>query len=151
MKLQVTVKVDNLQQYNRRLTELNKLVRSYLAWNRREIRKSITKTQTKYRKYHKAGGGIHWSAAPGSPPNNETGTLRRGIEYKMTGPAQGTIGAWNVPYAADLEFGIGIPARPFIKPVIDRTFPVFVKVIKQRMKADGKGSINIAMWNESSQ
>jgi hypothetical protein len=149
MKLEVQVKVNNLQEYQRRLTQLNRIVKSYLAWNRREIRKSITKTQTKYRKYYGAGGKIHWSSAPGMPPNNETGQLRKGIEYKMTGPATGSVGAWNVPYAADLEYGMNGAPRPFIKPVIDRTFPVLIKVIKQTMASDKKTAVNIAMWNES--
>ena len=149
MKVSVEVKIQNLEQYGRRLTQLNRIVKSYLAWNRREIRKSITKVQSKYRKYYGPGGKVHYSSAPGLPPNNDTGKLRRGVEYRMTGPASGVIGVYNVPYAAYLEYGIRRPARPFIKPIVDKTYPVLLKVIKSAMDSNQKSSINIPMWNES--
>jgi HK97 gp10 family phage protein len=61
-------------------------------------------------------GKNHVPSAPGSPPNEDTDTLRRNITVTQVGPLHVRV-ASNAPYSAFLEFGTSrMAARPFMGP-----------------------------------
>ena len=61
-------------------------------------------------------GANHVPSAPGQPPNEDTGTLRRNITVTQIGPLHVRV-ASNAPYSAFLEFGTSkMAARPFMGP-----------------------------------
>lgn len=64
-------------------------------------------------------GANHVPSAPGSPPNEDTGTLRRGIETRIGGPNLVVVES-KAPYSAALEFGTSrMAARPFMQPATE--------------------------------
>lgn len=69
-------------------------------------------------------GGNHPSA-PGSPPNVQTGNLRRSIavDRATTQNLEALVEA-RAEYAAHLEFGTSrMPARPFMTPAREEVMP----------------------------
>lgn len=65
-------------------------------------------------------GANHVPSLPGQPPNEDTGTLRRGIETEIGGPNLVTVTSY-APYSAVLELGgAKIQARPFMRPAVER-------------------------------
>lgn len=72
------------------------------------------------------------AAPPGGPPGVRTGTLRRSFrtrpvfkEGRNIRVAAGT----NVTYARKLEFGLGVPARPFMEAGIQDALPYATKLL----------------------
>lgn len=65
-------------------------------------------------------GANHVPSLPGQPPNEDTGTLRRGIETEIGGPNLVTVSSY-APYSAALEFGTSkMQARPFMRPATEK-------------------------------
>lgn len=61
-------------------------------------------------------GANHVPSKPGEPPNEDTGTLRRGIVVNQIGPLRVRVSS-TAPYSAFLEFGTSrMLARPFMGP-----------------------------------
>lgn len=61
-------------------------------------------------------GRGHIPSKPGEPPNENTGTLRRGIVVTQPAPLRVRISA-TAPYSGFLEFGTSrMLARPFMGP-----------------------------------
>lgn len=61
----------------------------------------------------------HVASKPGSPPNQDRGTLTRNIRVTMNDDLTADISS-NAPYSAALEFGTSnIDARPFMTPAVE--------------------------------
>jgi hypothetical protein len=61
-------------------------------------------------------GRFHVPSAPGEPPNEDTGTLRTGIETTQTGPLRVEVSS-NAPAAVPLEAGTStMIERPYMGP-----------------------------------
>lgn len=74
-------------------------------------------------------GKNHVPSAPGEPPNEDTGTLRRNITVTQVGPLHVRV-ASNAPYSAHLEFGTSkMAARPFMGPAARATRKEVVKLV----------------------
>ena len=61
----------------------------------------------------------HVASKPGSPPNQDRGTLTRNIRVTMNDDLTADVSS-NAPYSAALEFGASnIDARPFMTPAVE--------------------------------
>jgi HK97 gp10 family phage protein len=61
----------------------------------------------------------HVASKPGSPPNQDRGTLTRNIRVTMDDDLTAEVSS-NAPYSAALEFGTSnIDARPFMTPAVE--------------------------------
>jgi len=61
----------------------------------------------------------HVASKPGSPPNQDRGTLTRNIRVTMNDDLKADISS-NAPYSAALEFGTSnMAARPFMTPAVE--------------------------------
>jgi HK97 gp10 family phage protein len=61
----------------------------------------------------------HVASKPGSPPNQDRGTLTRNIRVTMNDDLTADISS-NAPYSAALEFGTRkMAARPFMTPAVE--------------------------------
>lgn len=61
----------------------------------------------------------HVASKPGSPPNQDRGTLTRNIRVTMNDDLTADISS-NAPYSEALEFGTSnIDARPFMTPAVE--------------------------------
>lgn len=75
-------------------------------------------------------GKNHVPSAPGEPPNEDTGTLRRNITVTQVGPLHVRV-ASNAPYSAHLEFGTSkMAARPFMGPAARAKKKAVVALVK---------------------
>ena len=65
------------------------------------------------------GNVTHTASAPGSPPNQDRGTLTRNIRVTMNDDLTADVSS-NAPYSAALEFGTSnMAARPFMTPAVE--------------------------------
>jgi HK97 gp10 family phage protein len=88
-----------------------------------EAQNSITEGAT--------SGKFHVPSAPGEPPNENTGTLRRNITVTQVGPLHVRV-ASNALYSSHLEFGTSkMAARPFMGPAARKVKPQVVKLVGQ--------------------
>ena len=70
-------------------------------------------------KVYTRGTVKHVASKPGSPPNQDRGTLTRNIRVTMDDDLTADISS-NAPYSAALEFGTSnIDARPFMTPAVE--------------------------------
>ena len=61
----------------------------------------------------------HVASKPGSPPNQDRGTLTRNIRVTLNDDLTADISS-NAPYSAALEFGTSnMAARPFMTPAVE--------------------------------
>lgn len=76
-------------------------------------------------------GANHVPSAPGQPPNEDTGTLRRNIETEIGGPNLVTVTSY-APYSAALEFGTSrLASRPFMRPAATKTRPEIERLVRR--------------------
>lgn len=99
-----------------------------------EVKLSIRARQSKYRPYKRGKGGkrVHWSSAPGQPPNQDRGNLAGRIYTKRTTKGGDISYEVRAPaaYAVPLEIGTKrMAARPFMGPVARRIFPEVEKAV----------------------
>lgn len=70
-------------------------------------------------KVYTRGTVKHVASKPGSPPNQDRGTLTRNIRVTMNDDITADVSS-NAPYSAALEFGTSnIDARPFMTPAVE--------------------------------
>ena len=70
-------------------------------------------------KVYTRGTVKHVASKPGSPPNQDRGTLTRNIRVTLNDDLTADISS-NAPYSAALEFGTSnIDARPFMTPAVE--------------------------------
>lgn len=85
--------------------------------------------------------GIHRASRPGDPPAKDTGRLINSTQTKPKRVREGYKTGWRitlgVPYARELEYGIGVAARPFVKPALDMTRPKAPGIIRAMLARFG--------------
>lgn len=70
-------------------------------------------------KVYTRGTVKHVASKPGSPPNQDRGTLTRNIRVTMNDDLTADISS-NAPYSEALEFGTSnMAARPFMTPAVE--------------------------------
>lgn len=126
-KITIKVKTSGVDYDSRVKPQLERLMASSAIYMEREVKQSILTQQTRYRPYPR-GKKIHWSSAPGYPPNNDTGMLANSIKHTKNAPLSYTVSA-STKYAIPLELGWRmkngkhVPARPFMAPALVQTTP----------------------------
>jgi hypothetical protein len=125
-----SLKTVPLDRYKANLGALSQVVGKAAADVEGKAKTSIVENSGKYKQY-----GNHWSSPPGTPPNNDTGTLANSIGHKMTGRASAEVFV-SAKYAVPLELGWTaksggtVPARPFLRPAVEYVAPSFQAACK---------------------
>jgi HK97 gp10 family phage protein len=84
-------------------------------------------------------GKNHVPSKPGEPPNEDTGTLRRGIVVTQVAPLRVRISS-TAPYSAFLEFGTSkMAARPFMGPAARAKKPEVIALVRRAVNVATKG------------
>lgn len=146
---QVQVKDEQLRQFGRRLAGVNKAVEQTGPYIERYAKRSIVAKPTKYKMRIKYGVRVArgknivvrrkiWSSMPGYAPNNDTGKLAGSIGSRV--PSKGVSEAYaTAAYATPLEFGYklrkggSVPARPFMRPAVDKAFAELTVKLQKRL------------------
>ena len=129
-----SLKKVRLDSYQKNLRQLSQVVGKAAADIEGEAKSSILKSSGKYKQY-----GDHWSSPPGSPPNNDTGNLANSIGHRMTGPTSAEVFV-SAKYGVPLELGWiaksgnHVPARPFLRPAVEKVAPSFQAAVKVILK-----------------
>lgn len=79
------------------------------------------------------GGKTHIASSPGHPPRVDTGTLRASISLRKIGAKKYAIFT-SVLHGLTLELGIGVQARPWMRPE-------FVKAAEWILNAAKNGAL----------
>ena len=130
IKMGFSLKKVRLDSYQKNLGRLSQVVGKTAADVEGTAKDSILKTSGKYKQY-----GNHWSSPPGSPPNSDTGNLANSIGHRMIGTTTAEVYA-NAKYAVPLELGWTaksggtVPARPFLRPAVEKVAPSFQAACK---------------------
>ena len=133
-KMGYSLKSVRLDNYKRNLGQLSQVVGKAAADVEGTAKESITTNSGQYKQY-----GNHWSSPPGSPPNNDTGNLANSIQSQMTGRTSAEVSV-NAKYAVPLEIGWisvngnHVPARPFLRPAVEKVAPSFQAACKVILK-----------------
>jgi phage gpG-like protein len=102
-------------------------------------KQSIEMSSGQYKKYPGRKEHPHWSSPPGTPPNNDLGELANSIESKMTGRTSAQVNV-HAKYGIPLELGwmtqsgTHVPARPFLRPAVEKEAPAFQAAVKVILK-----------------
>lgn len=129
-----SLKKVRLDSYQKNLRQLSQVVGKVAADIEGEAKSSILKSSGKYKQY-----GDHWSSPPGSPPNNDTGNLANSIGHRMTGATSAEVFV-SAKYGVPLELGWiaksgnHVPARPFLRPAVEKVAPSFQAAVKVILK-----------------
>ena len=134
IKMSFSLKKVRLDSYQKNLRQLSQVVGKAAAGIEGEAKSSILKSSGKYKQY-----GDHWSSPPGSPPNNDTGNLANSIGHRMTGATSAEVFV-SAKYGVPLELGWiaksgnHVPARPFLRPAVEKVAPSFQAAVKVILK-----------------
>ena len=129
-----SLKKVRLDSYQRNLRQLSQVVGKAAADIEGEAKASILKNSGKYKQYDN-----HWSSPPGSPPNSDTGYLANSIGHRMTGATSAEVFV-SAKYGIPLELGWisrggnHVPARPFLRPAVEKVAPSFQAAVKVILK-----------------
>lgn len=84
-------------------------------------------------------GKNHVPSAPGEPPNEDTGDLRRGIISTQPTPLRALVSS-NTPYSAPLEFGTSkMAARPFMGPAARKMKDEVIALVRAAVSRATRG------------
>jgi HK97 gp10 family phage protein len=84
-------------------------------------------------------GKNHVPSAPGEPPNEDTGDLRRGIISTQPAPLRALVSS-TMPYSAPLEFGTSkMAARPFMGPAARKMKDEVVALVRAAVSRVTRG------------
>jgi len=84
-------------------------------------------------------GKNHVPSAPGEPPNEDTGTLRRNIISTQPAPLRARVSS-NAPYSAFLEYCTSkMAARPFMVPAARKVRQQVVDLVQAAVDRATKG------------
>jgi len=131
-----SVRLDN---YKRNLGQLSVAVGNAAADIEGNAKQSIEMSSGQYKKYPGRKEHPHWSSPPGSPPANDLGELANSIESKMTGRTSAEVNV-HAKYGVPLELGWisangnHVPARPFLRPAVEKVAPSFQAACKVILK-----------------
>jgi len=139
----ITLEVDGLKEFGKRLEKLKKDARTRVNRQvnvnaiefQREVRKSIRRRSGRFRQYPRGGGKFHYSSTPSKPPNSDTGNLVKLI--RVTRPAFGRNSYATVmsgaKYSSILEDKRGLN-RPFFEPMLRKKRRIFAERMKQAIR-----------------
>ena len=131
-----SLKKVRLDSYQKNLRQLSQVVGKAAADVEGTAKDSILKGSGKYKQY-----GDHWSSPPGSPPNSDTGNLANSIGHRMTGATSAEVFV-SAKYGVPLELGWmskagnHVPARPFLRPAVEKVAPSFQAACKVILKGN---------------
>jgi len=139
IKMSVSLKKVRLDSYQKNLRQLSVAVGTAAANIEGNAKQSIEMSSGQYKKYPGRKEHPHYSSPPGSPPNSDVGKLAGSIESKMTGKTSAEVKV-NAKYGIPLELGWmsrggnHVPARPFLRPAVEKVAPSFQAAVKVILK-----------------
>ena len=141
IKMSVSLKKVRLDSYQKNLRQLSVAVGNAAADIEGNAKQSIEMSSGQYKKYPGRKEHPHWSSPPGTPPNSDTGILAGSIYNKMTGKTSAEVRV-NAKYGIPLELGWmskagnHVPARPFLRPAVEKVAPSFQAAVKVILKGN---------------
>ena len=141
IKMSVSLKKVRLDSYQKNLRQLSVAVGTAAANIEGNAKQSIEMSSGQYKKYPGRKEHPHYSSPPGSPPNSDVGKLAGSIESKMTGKTSAEVKV-NAKYGIPLELGWmsrggnHVPARPFLRPAVEKEAPAFQAAVKVILKGN---------------
>jgi hypothetical protein len=139
--MSVSLKKVRLDSYQKNLRQLSVAVGNAAADIEGNAKQSIEMSSGQYKKYPGRKEHPHWSSPPGTPPNSDTGILAGSIYNKMTGKTSAEVRV-NAKYGIPLELGWmskagnHVPARPFLRPAVEKVAPSFQAAVKVILKGN---------------
>jgi hypothetical protein len=137
--MSVSLKKVRLDSYQKNLRQLSVAVGTAAADIEGNAKQSIEMSSGQYKKYPGRKEHPHWSSPPGTPPANDLGELANSIESKMTGRTSAEVNV-HAKYGIPLELGWmsrggnHVPARPFLRPAVEKVAPSFQAAVKVILK-----------------
>ncbi len=134
-----SLKKVRLDSYQKNLRQLSVAVGTAAANIEGNAKQSIEMSSGQYKKYPGRKEHPHYSSPPGSPPNNDLGELANSIQSKMTGKTSAEVNV-GAKYGIPLELGwmtqsgTHVPARPFLRPAVEKVAPSFQAAVKVILK-----------------
>ena len=135
IKMSYSLKRVGLDSYQRNLGRLSQAVGKAAADVEGTAKDSIVMSSGRYKEYYGRKEHPHFSSPPGTPPNSDTGNLANSIGHRMIGTTTAEVYA-NSKYAVPLELGWTaksggtVPARPFLRPAVEKVAPSFQAACK---------------------
>jgi hypothetical protein len=139
--MSVSLKKVRLDSYQKNLRQLSIAVGTAAANIEGNAKQSIEMSNGQYKKYPGRKEHPHWSSPPGTPPNNDLGELANSIQSKMTGKTSAEVSV-GAKYGIPLELGWiskagnHVPARPFLRPAVEKEAPAFQAAVKVILKGN---------------
>ena len=139
IKMSFSLKKVRLDSYQKNLRQLSIAVGTAAANIEGNAKDSIEMSSGQYRKYPGRKEHPHYSSPPGTPPNSDTGILAGSIYNKMTGKTSAEVRV-DAKYGIPLELGWmskggnHVPARPFLRPAVEKEAPSFQAAVKVILK-----------------
>ena len=134
-----SLKKVRLDSYQKNLSQLSIAVGTAAANIEGNAKDSIEMSSGQYRKYPGRKEHPHYSSPPGTAPNSDTGILAGSIYNKMTGKTSAEVRV-DAKYGIPLELGWmskagnHVPARPFLRPAVEKEAPAFQAAVKVILK-----------------
>ena len=139
IKMSFSLKKVRLDSYQKNLSQLSIAVGTAAANIEGNAKDSIEMSSGQYRKYPGRKEHPHYSSPPGTAPNSDTGILAGSIYNKMTGKTSAEVRV-DAKYGIPLELGWmskagnHVPARPFLRPAVEKEAPAFQAAVKVILK-----------------
>jgi len=139
IKMGYSLKSVKIDAYLRNLGQLSVAVGNAAADIEGNAKQSIEMSSGQYKEYPGRKEHPHWSSPPGSPPNSDLGELANSIESRMTGRTKAEVNV-HAKYGIPLELGWisangnHVPARPFLRPAVEKVAPSFQAACKVILK-----------------
>lgn len=139
IKMSFSLKKVRLDSYQKNLRQLSVAVGTAAANIEGNAKDSIEMSSGQYRKYPGRKEHPHYSSPPGTAPNSDTGILAGSIYNKMTGKTSAEVRV-DAKYGIPLELGWmskagnHVPARPFLRPAVEKEAPAFQAAVKVILK-----------------
>ena len=141
IKMSFSLKKVRLDSYQKNLSQLSIAVGTAAANIEGNAKDSIEMSSGQYRKYPGRKEHPHYSSPPGTAPNSDTGILAGSIYNKMTGKTSAEVRV-DAKYGIPLELGWmskagnHVPARPFLRPAVEKEAPSFQAAVKSILKGN---------------
>lgn len=141
IKVSYSLKTTGLDSYRRNLSQLSVAVGNAAADIEGNAKDSIMMSSGKYKEYPGRKEHPHYSSPPGTPPNADMGMagLAGSIMSKMTSKTSAEVKV-GAKYGIPLELGWTaksggtVPARPFLRPAVEKVAPSFQAAVKVILK-----------------
>ena len=139
IKMSFSLKKVRLDSYQKNLSQLSVAVGTAAANIEGNAKDSIEMSSGQYKKYPGRKEHPHYSSPPGTAPNSDTGILAGSIYNKMTGKTSAEVRV-DAKYGIPLELGWmskagnHVPARPFLRPAVEKEAPAFQAAVKVILK-----------------